>query len=371
MKDTIYPGLVAVLDMVVLERREPGVFERLGPATDWFAQLVPDGAGEAPVEPGQHLPFLDAFLYDAEEFWAANESGSMKSGPWIEIDSEGRQHNLEATAASLGEHKLLIVEHPRISYEEHLAAIQTGRETTLDRDRMLRETQKKEILLHCIVHDLKGPLNGIVGSVSLLAGQDVDPSQKEMYDIALRQASKLDMLIQGILSAFSAEIASLESFEFDKSQAPDALEIASDSAMAMAPAFKLQRVTVELDPDIDPFADWHVVGEKVRLERVLSNLLGNALRYSPKGSTVRIGLAREDGWIRMSVDDEGPGVPEDVQGRLFQKFSQGKTKSGSVGLGLYFCRMTVERWGGEIGYSTRPEGGSSFWFRLKPVLETG
>jgi signal transduction histidine kinase len=354
--------------MVVLERRATGVFERLGAVTDWFAALVPGSAGSGAIEPGVHLPFLDAFLIDAEEFWATHPSGSLKSGPWIEVDSEGHEHFLEATAASVGASRVLIIEHPRIPYEEHLAAIQTGRETSLDRDRMLRESQKKEILLHCIVHDLKGPLNGIVGSVSLLAAQEPDPDQKEMFDVALRQANKLDMLIQGILAAFSAEIASLETFEFDRANAPDALELANDAAMAMAPAFKLQRVTLELDPEIDPFADWHVVGEKVRLERVISNLLGNALRYSPKGSTVTIGLSRDSEWITVSVDDAGPGVPDDVQGRLFQKFSQGKSKSGSAGLGLYFCRMTVERWGGEIGYSPRPEGGSRFWFRLRAVL---
>ena len=351
MSADVFPELVRLLDMVVLERLGEGRFARLGEATDWFVQLIPESAGDGPIEPGAQLPFLDAFLYDAEEFWAANTSGSMKSGPWIEMDEAGRQHNLEATAASAGDRKLLIVEHPKIPYEEHLAAIQTGRETTLDRDRMLRETQKKEILLHCIVHDLKGPLNGIVGSVSLLAGQEPDPGQKEMYDIALRQASKLDMLIQGILSAFSAEIAALETFEFDRSQAPDALEIASDAALAMAPAFKLQQVAVELDPEIDPFSDWHVVGEKVRLERVLSNLLGNALRYSPKGSTVRVGLAREGEWITVSVDDEGPGVPENGLHipDIDRKMAGEETARG---MGMFLIQALVD----EVEYGTETAG---------------
>ena len=100
---------------------------------------------------------------------------------------------------------------------------------------------------------------------------------------------------------------------------------------------------------------------------MLSNLLANALRYSPKGSVVTIGLAHDDEFATISVEDQGPGVPEELAGRLFEKFSQGKGKSGSVGLGLYFCRMTVERWGGKIGYTARPGGGSSFWFKLRRV----
>ena len=103
----------------------------------------------------------------------------------------------------------------------------------------------------------------------------------------------------------------------------------------------------------------------MRLDRVLSNLLGNALRFTPAGSTVRLGLRRDGATVTFTVDDQGPGVPEEMQARLFQKFSQGKTKAGSAGLGLYFCRITVERWGGSIGYTTREDGGARFWFSLR------
>jgi hypothetical protein len=110
--------------------------------------------------------------------------------------------------------------------------------------------------------------------------------------------------------------------------------------------------------------DWKVVGENSRLERVLFNLVENAFRHSPLGSTVTVDVNQDGKFILFTVDDEGPGVPEDISKNLFQKFAQGREKSGKAGLGLYFCRITVERWGGSIGYSTRPKGGSCFWFRL-------
>ena len=229
---------------------------------------------------------------------------------------------------------------------------------------MAREIERKEVLLHCIVHDLKGPLSGIAGSVSLLSGKEMLPGQKELLDVALRQSTRLDLLIQGILHAFSAEVESLESFEFDHAHAPDAVGSVSDAAMAMAPAFKVSRVELELDVREDD-EDWPIIGEKIRLERVLQNLLGNALRYSPKGSKVTVRLERDEELVTCSVVDQGPGVPEDVRERLFRKFSQGGAKSGSAGLGLYFCRITVERWGGTIGYDPAPGGGSRFWFTLR------
>jgi K+-sensing histidine kinase KdpD len=68
--------------------------------------------------------------------------------------------------------------------------------------------------------------------------------------------------------------------------------------------------------------------------------------------------------ILVAIDDEGPGVPKELAGNLFQKFAQGKGRSGKIGLGLYFCRMTVERWGGSIGHEPGASGGSRFWFQL-------
>ncbi|QSJ20732.1 ATP-binding protein [Nostoc sp. UHCC 0702] len=83
-------------------------------------------------------------------------------------------------------------------------------------------------------------------------------------------------------------------------------------------------------------------------------------------SKLLLQLDRE--YVLLVVDDQGSGVPPKMVNTLFQKFFQGKDKSGRVGLGLYFCRITVERWGGKIGYFPRQTGGSKFWFRLpRPV----
>lgn len=70
----------------------------------------------------------------------------------------------------------------------------------------------------------------------------------------------------------------------------------------------------------------------------------------------------------MTVEDEGAGLSPDIVNRLFQKFVQGKGKTGRAGLGLYFCRITVESWGGTIGYTLRQSGGSRFWVRLRKAV---
>ena len=111
-----------------------------------------------------------------------------------------------------------------------------------------------------------------------------------------------------------------------------------------------------------------VEAESSRLDRVVANLFENALRYSPPESTVTLSLSDEGDSILIRIEDEGPGVPAEVQPRLFEKFAQGGRKTGSTGLGLYFCRIMIERWGGEIGYQDRAEGGSSFRLRLKKFV---
>jgi signal transduction histidine kinase len=123
-----------------------------------------------------------------------------------------------------------------------------------------------------------------------------------------------------------------------------------------------------MDPGVDEAADWKVVGEQSRLERVIFNLVENALRYSPAGAVVTVGVAQVESDVLVAVDDEGPGIPPDVLGTLFEKFAQGQGRQGKAGLGLYFCRMTVEHWGGSIGCTPRATGGTRFWFRLpKPT----
>jgi hypothetical protein len=201
--------------------------------------------------------------------------------------------------------------------------------------------------------------------------ENLTPKGRERLEIGRKQCTKQEMLIQEILKAFSAEVKSLEAFSLDPAHAPDAIVCAMEVVDALLPTFTFNKMQLQLAADIDKSKDWKVVGENSRLERVLFNLVENALRHSPPGSTVTVNLQEDGEFILVSVDDEGFGVPPELSKNLFQKFSQGREKAGKAGLGLYFCRITVERWGGSIGYSPRSERGSRFWFRLpRPIVQS-
>ena len=108
--------------------------------------------------------------------------------------------------------------------------------------------------------------------------------------------------------------------------------------------------------------------DAVRIEQVLANLLENALRYTPEQSPVEIRLGQQAGQAQIEVTDHGPGIPLDQQPLLFTRFyrvrSDPTRPHGGLGLGLYISRQIIELHGGEIGFSTAPDRGSTFFFRL-------
>src|SRR5262249_5193066 len=146
-----------------------------------------------------------------------------------------------------------------------------ARENLLAHERLTKEIQKKEILLHCIVHDLSGPLTGIHALCAYINPAQLTAQEKRFLDVGQRSAQRLEKMIQEILDAFSAEIASLEAFESDPAQAPDATLCARSVVEALQPAFAVKHVALQLDPTLNLKADWKVVGERSRLERVFSN----------------------------------------------------------------------------------------------------
>lgn len=351
------PGSVlAYLSRLAADQRSPAYLLTNGEGIvrEWGGELANYGienlrAGE-PV--GHQVFFLEGLL---------PLSGEGLILPCMQTDS-GRPADLHLFSTPSGDCSLLL--DATANERQQRLMQQKGNELNLSYQRLVKEIQKKEILLHCIVHDLAGPLMGIKGGFELLANENISPQNRKFLEIGLRQAQKQETLIREILQAFSAEVESAKSFSARLDDAPDAARTAREVIEALSPAFALNQVTLQLAPDFDPAKNWKVVGEKSRLERVFSNLIENALRYSPPNSTVTVGLYDENDQVLVTIDDEGPGIPPEIAPTLFQKFAQGKKGRGKIGLGLYFCSITVKHWGGEIGHAPREKGGTRFWFRL-------
>jgi len=121
----------------------------------------------------------------------------------------------------------------------------------------------------------------------------------------------------------------------------DLLGCARSVASVLGPAAALRCVSILEEVGPNPSSSWTTVGEPLRAERVMFNILENAIRYSLEGGTIRIALNLQDGGVEVSVEDEGPGVPEAVVPGLFKKFGQYGNRVGKAGLGLYFCNIMI------------------------------
>ena len=370
MSELILIDLVAALNLVVLHRLDSALFAQIGKQPGWFRSFFPGVTTHyerSSLE--QVFPFLENFLVDAEQFWQTQQQGMLRSGYWSETNSQGQEFQLEATATYLAnQHYLLLIEVTNSTYQTQQALIQTGREHQLGYDRLVREIEKKEILLHCIFHDLVGQVATFSNCLDLLSLEPLSNKGKEWLEIGHMQVKQQTELLREIMYAFSPEVASLETVATDEIQAPDLWDCCHDAVDVFTPSFAAQQKQIQLQPGQHSTESWQVVGERSRLERILTNLIENALRHAPVGSTVTLHLQADADSILCSVDDQGEGIPAESVKFLFRRFFQGKEKTGKAGLGLYFCRITIERWGGTIGYLPLEGGGSRFWFRLRKVV---
>src|ERR1700728_261178 len=345
-------------------------FQLVGPRTRFSVQLSGDGAG-AGVRLTDRMTFLESFLPDAEESWNSEaEDARAESGAWIETVDGGRELALEASAFRLAGRRILLIQNPQKRFAGDSTLLQTAQDAALGHEQLPREIQKKEILLHCVIRDLSQPLSAMRGCFSLLATENLPAKLQELIEIGQRQSRNQEELIRGILQAFSAELTAQDATAHDPANAPDLLKCAQQIVSDYSAAFAARVARVGVDLKVDLSSLWRVAGDQPRLRRIYTNLIENALRYSLAGSAVTLGVIDEGKFVRAYVDDEGPGLPTgDGAPRLFSLFAKSKEGGGKAGLGLYFCKITVERWGGTVGAENRPVRGTRFWFRLPRVEE--
>src|SRR6516165_4859307 len=369
---SIFESFLAAQGYALFEYKGSGVFHPIGEYPKWCQNLWKGALGrDRSIRLSEASPLLENFLIDAEGFWNSNREGSANSPVWIEREPSGREVQLEAAALHVDGKNVLLIRNLASTYADRQKLYQAARDSLLEHERLLREIQKKEILLHCIIHDLSQPLTAMRGCFNLMSLQDLSAELRRMVETGERESNRQEQMIRGILQAFSADLAGQQTASESAPSDADISAAAQRAVQEFSPAFAEKQIKLQLDPVVDLSRDWIIAGDDSRLDRIFGNLLENALRYSPPNTTVTIGLEEKGKQVLASVDDQGPGLPKDQsRDQMFALFAKGKDKPGKAGLGLYFCKITVELWGGTIGAETRTKGGTRFWFRLPHAAKT-
>jgi PAS domain S-box-containing protein len=212
-------------------------------------------------------------------------------------------------------------------------------------------------------HELRTPLAAVYGAAQTLRRHDfaLDEAGRERFiSLIVDESDRLAAIVNQILLANQLEVGRLD-LETEPFDAADLVERVVESARTHAPS----HITfdVQVAQSVPP-----VAADKDRAQQVLVNLVDNAVKYSPGGGRIELGLEPADGAVLFRVVDEGMGIPADEQPRIFEKFYRldpNMTRGiGGTGLGLYICSELVERMGGDIWLESEEGKGSAFFFRL-------
>jgi signal transduction histidine kinase len=244
----------------------------------------------------------------------------------------------------------------------HLELRRRRRELQESYEALRRLESLRDSLVHMVVHDLRSPLAAISACLEVIKWDAEEQHRRELVsdvETALHATRTIIRLVNSVL-----DVSKMEGTEMRLQFAPSDIAAVARESVDELESLVGTRLLVRDWPDepVMALVDRDVVA------RVMQNLLGNALKFTPSAGSITVAVEANDDMVRVAVSDTGPGIPREYRERVFEKFGQVEAASHgqkfSTGLGLTFCRLAVEAHGGRIGVDSEVGHGSTFWFVL-------
>ena len=288
------------------------------------------------------IPPLHRFTIANEENWVALIAFAIVAAASSAVAGLARAQALEAERRreqadrALAELAALSRERDRMQAE------------AVEAEALRRSDELKTALLRSISHDLRTPLTSIIAGGAALGSASTTPEERaELSAAIVAEGGRLSRLVENLLDMSRLEAGKAEPHR-EQTDLADVLEGAREAVSGAG------LVRLALDPELPP-----VRVDASQLERAFANLLENAIRHGG-GRPVRVTSRAIDAKIAIRVVDQGPGIPESEQRRIFEPFQHGDAAGAGSGLGLAIARGFVEANGGELGVESLPGQGSSF-----------
>lgn len=325
--------------------------------------VVQDSQGSHAFKIEQRLARMTFATAEPVEFNALSEASY--AAYYFPLKTPTQVRGVIALASEGTDAALIKDNHPLLEALSSLIAIAVERLHYVDVAHATQMAMSSERLrnsvLSALSHDLRTPLTALVGLADslALARPELPAQQQETAEAVRDQALRINGLVENLLDMARLQAGTVKL----KKEWQPLEEVVGASIKLLERSLTGHPVKVALADDLPLLAF-----DAVLIERVFCNLIENAAKYAPPGTSIEIAARRSDGMAKISVSDHGPGVDVDAgsAGTLFEMFARGEQESvkPGIGLGLAICRSIVEAHGGSIDAANRPDGGACFTFSL-------